>query len=292
MASNRISAATALLWLASSVAGIVPIGCQSPRSAAIESSGNGPIVQAHAVLTVSEGKRLIARAVARMPIVENALRDGMVIVCKGTTTTYVAEELLGKEIAPGAFVLGRVTPQKGGKEIPKTEPMPEVVLVKGKHRPDLTLDQALQQLGPNDVVIKGGNALDYAGKTVGVWIGNPTGGTTGKIVPAVAQRKAHLVVPIGLEKQVSGKVADIAATINQPIEQLTKSPQMRILPGRVVTEIEALKILANVEAFQASAGGIGGAEGAVWIVWRGKRENVEAARQIVAGIQGEEPFIR
>jgi len=267
------------------------MGCQMPPSATDRAQGQEQIVQAHAVFTVSESKRLIAKAVARMPIVANALRNGMVIVCRGTTNTYVAEELLGRKIPHGAFVLGNVTPQKGGKQLPKADTMPEVVLVKGQHRPDLALDEALQRLAPGDVVLKGGNALDYANKTVGVWIGSPTGGTTGKIMPIIAARKAHLVIPIGLEKQVAGKVTDIADKTTQSVDDLTKLPRMRILTGHLVTEIEALKILANVEAFQASAGGIGGAEGAVWMVWRGRPEDVEKARQIAASVQGEPPFI-
>jgi hypothetical protein len=216
----------------------------------------------------------------------------MVIVCRGTTNTYVAEELLGRKLPHGAFVTGRVTPQQGGAEIPKLDPIPEVVLVKGRHRPDLTLDKALEQLKAGDVVIKGGNALDYLNKTAAVWTGSPTGGTTGKIVPYITDRKAHLVIPIGLEKQVSGKVTDIAAKVNQQVDDLTKLPRMRILPGQIVTEIEALRILANVDAFQASAGGIAGAEGAVWLVWRGKREDVEAARKLAESLQGEPAFIR
>lgn len=251
----------------------------------------GRVSQAHAVLTVSEGKRLIAKAVARMPIVQAALRDGLVIVCKGTTNTYVAEELLGKQVPHGSFVTGRVTPKKGGEQLPRTEAMPEVVLIKGQHRPDLSLDEALRQLSPGDVVIKGGNALDYDHQTVGVWHGSATGGTTGKILPAVAAHKAHLIIPVGLEKQVAGTVTDIVDRINEPVDDLAGLPRMRILPGQVVTEIEALKMLADVEAFQASAGGIGGAEGAVWIVWRGTRGNVEKARSIVDGIQGEPPFV-
>jgi len=293
MSWNRIIPRTMIAGLALSVAGVALIGCQSPRSVPVGRGPGDQIVQGHAVFTVSESKRLIAKAVARMPIVENALRSGMVIVCKGTTNTYVAEELLGTQIPHGAFVLGRVTPRKGGRPVPKEESMPEVVLVKGQHRPDLTLDEALERLGPGDVVIKGGNALDYASRTAGVWTGSPTGGTTGKIIPPIEERKAHLVIPIGLEKQVAGKVANVAAKVNQPADNVTPGlPRMRILPGQIITEIEALEILANVDAFQASAGGVGGAEGAVWIVWRGKRENVEAAQRIAASIQGEEPFVR
>ena len=248
-------------------------------------------VLAHAVFTVAESKRLIAKAVARMPLVQRALKRGKVIVCKGTTNTYVAEELLGRPIPHGAYVIGNVTPPKGGRSMPQVERMPEVVFVDGKHRPDMTLDQALEELQPGDVVIKGGNALDYAHRTVGVWTGSASGGTVGKIMPLIAKRKAHLVMPIGLEKSVPGRIEDIAARTTDRSSYLTEVPRMRVLKGRIVTEVEALQILANVEAFQASAGGVGGAEGAVWLIWQGTRENVERARAIAAAVQGEKPFL-
>ena len=51
---------------------------------------------------------------------------------------------------------------------------------------------------PGDVVIEGGNALDYKNKPVGVDIGSPDSGTTGTIFAYVVGRKAYLVIPIGL----------------------------------------------------------------------------------------------
>lgn len=274
------------------VFGLLLVGCHAARPDG--SSGPGldspQTVRAHAVLTVAESKRLIAKAVARMPVVQTALKDGMVIVCKGTTNTYVAEELLGRPIAHGAYVLGRITPRKDGRLLPAAEPMPEVVLVNGQHRPDLKLDDALRQLRPGDVIIKGGNALDYAGKTAAVWIGSSTGGTTGKILPHVGPGKAHLIVPIGLEKQIAGSVSRTAQAINESVETIGTLPRMRVLPGEIVTELEALSILADVQAFQASAGGIAGAEGAVWLIWHGPRSAVDHAAQIIADIHGEPPF--
>ena len=65
------------------------------------------IVQAGAILTVAESKRLIGKAVAQMPIVKNALANGMVIIIKGTTNRYVAEEITGQKIEPAEFVTGR-----------------------------------------------------------------------------------------------------------------------------------------------------------------------------------------
>ena len=105
-------------------------------------------------------------------------------------------------------------------------------------------------------MIKGGNVLDYANKTVGVWTGSPTGGTTAKIMPYVTSRGAHLVNPIGLEKLVAGRPLDIACRVNAIADEVPGLSWMRILKGHIVTEIEALKILANVEGFQASAGGV------------------------------------
>lgn len=75
------------------------------------------------------------------------------------------------------------------------------------------------------------------------------------------------------------------------MKSLTNLPAMFPLTGQIVTEIEAMEILAQVKAFQASAGGIGGAEGASWIVWRGDEEKVRKGLEIAKSIQGEKPFL-
>jgi hypothetical protein len=244
------------------------------------------------VLTVAEGKRLIAKAVAQMPIVREALKNGMVIVTKGTTNTYVAEELTGRKIRHGAYVLGRTYPAKGGKRLEAGESMSEVVLVKGEVRDDLSLAEAVKKLGPGDVVIKGANALDYESKTAAVIVTSSAAGTTGTILPYVGARKAHLVIPVGLEKQVSGKAIDIVRKMREPVESLNSIPTMFLLTGHIVTELEALELLADVSVFQAAAGGIGGAEGSVRLVCRGPRENVERSMQLAAEIQGEPAFVQ
>ena len=110
-------------------------------------------------------------------------------------------------------------------------------------------------------------------------------------MPYVVARKVHLIIPVGLEKQVSGKVADIADKMREPVEGLARTPSMFLMTGHIVTEIEALKALAGVSAFQAAAGGIGGAEGAVWLVFRGTRPQVQKALKITTPVQGEPPFV-
>lgn len=242
-------------------------------------------VQAGMVLTVAQGKRLIAKAVVEMPIVKDALQNGTVVVTKGTTNTYIAEALLGISIEPGALVFGRITPRHGKDPFAGATPMPEVIFVKGKHNPDMTLVEAMEQLAPGDVVIKGANALDYASKTAAVMIGAPNAGTTGTIMPYVVARKAHLVIPIGLEKQISGDVVQMHQKMRQPVESLNTVPSMFLLTGHIVTELEALKLLTGAEVFQAAAGGIGGAEGGVWLIARGPRQAVEKALALAEEIQ-------
>jgi hypothetical protein len=250
------------------------------------------IAQAQIVFTVSESKRLIARAVARMPVVKEALKNGIIIIAKGTTNTYVAEEITGKKIPHGAYVLGRTYPEKGGEKLGEVKSIGEVVLVKGKHREDLSLAEAVKMLKPGDVVIKGANALDHQNSLAAVITGSSSAGTTGKILPYVGARKAHLIVPVGLEKQVAGSPIEIVRKAREPIESLNEVYPMFLLPGRIVTELEALNLLADVSVFQAAAGGIGGAEGAVRLVCRGPREKVQKALRLAEQIQGEPPFVQ
>ena len=62
---------------------------------------------AEVVLTPSEGKRLIAKAIAHMPIVQLAKENGTIIIAISTTNAYVVEELLGNEIKDkGMFAAG------------------------------------------------------------------------------------------------------------------------------------------------------------------------------------------
>jgi hypothetical protein len=248
------------------------------------------IVQAQAILTVSESKRLIAKGVAQMPIIKNALANGMVIIVKGTTNAYVAEEITGRKIEKAASVRGRVQPEKGGMKLPEVKALPDVILDKGKPV-DMPLNEAVKQLKPGDVVIKGANALDYKNRLAAVHIGDPSGGTTGITMPYVVARKAYLVIPVGLEKLVAGDLVDLTLKMREPMETLNRLPSMFLLTGEIVTELEAIKVLTGAIAFQCSAGGIGGAEGAVWLVFRGTREQVSGALKLVQSLQGEPPYV-
>jgi len=249
------------------------------------------IVQGQAILTVSESKRLIGKGVAEMPIIKNALANGMLIIVKGSTNAYVAEEITGKKIDKAAFVRGRIQPTKGGKRLPEVKALPDVILNKGKPV-DISLQEAVKELKPGDVVVKGANALDYKNRLAAVDILDPSAGTSGITLPYVVARKAHLVIPVGLEKLVAGDLVDLTLKMREPMETLNPPlPSMFLLTGEIVTELEAIKVLTGTSAFQCSAGGIGGAEGSVWLVFRGTKEQVSKALKLVQSIQGEPPYV-
>jgi len=46
------------------------------------------------VLNPSESRRLLAKATVALPEVQNAMKNGMIIIGRGITNAYVTEELL------------------------------------------------------------------------------------------------------------------------------------------------------------------------------------------------------
>jgi hypothetical protein len=283
---------------------VIAIGVPLMFSGILAAAESGPdkIVQSGAILTVAESKRLIAKAVVQMPIVKNALENGTVIVIKGTTNAYIAEELTGKKSDHAAFVTGRVEPEKGTKYIPQVKAINHLVLEKGKVL-DIPLPDAAKKLKAGDVVIKGANALDYKNKLAATNILDPVGGTLGATWPISIARKVHVVIPVGLDKLVAGDVVDLTLKMREPIEQLPAPagtspsafpgynvPSMWLLTGEIVTELEAIKILTGATAFQSSGGGVSGAEGAVWIIFRGTRDQVTKALELTRSVQGEPPY--
>jgi hypothetical protein len=242
------------------------------------------------VLTVAEGKRLIARGVAALPAVQQAMADGIVVVTKGSTNAYVAEELLGAPIAKGAYVLGRTLPAQANTSGVFAGNLPEVIFVHGQQS-ELTLKEVVLQMKCGDVVIKGANALNRESGTVGLLVGHPEGGTLGVILGSAYGKGLHLICPVGLEKEISEDIQDVAARINQEPE--TSRPGMPSLwpyQPEIVTELEALELLTGVEAHQIGAGGLCGAEGGNWLAVWGDEEQIAATKALIESLQGEPAF--
>lgn len=248
-------------------------------------------MNASIVLTVAQSKRLIARAVVQMPEVQLVLRHGMLAIGRGTTDAYVAEEILGHPIPKEEYVAGRTLPPGVSIGQPGAAPYPDIVLKNGERIEEMPIAQAVDAMKPGDVFIKGGNALNYRQQEVGVLIGHPTGGTCGANYGTVIARKIHLIIPIGLEKLVYEDISTLSRLSRDPNTH-TATPVCTLYPitGIIITEIEALEILCGVKATLLSAGGVAGAEGAVWLLLEGDKEQLDRALILHEELRGEPNF--
>ena len=242
-------------------------------------------------LTVAQGKRLIARGVARHPYVREKMSSGMIIITRGTTNTYIAEELAGLDAPRGSFMLGNMSPVSVGDPAEGVAKHPDVILVDGK-RADIGLEEALKLLKEGDIVFKGGNMLDYENRQVAVCVGSPTGGTVGKIEPYVGDGKATLFIPIGLEKQVYGDLKEYEDALDGKVKRLNGVPRLYVYrTGIVFTEIEAIRQFADVGVFPLASGGIAGREGGISLVVYGPEGEVSKILDEVKSLENEPAFL-
>ncbi|MFX4263439.1 hypothetical protein ACOBQJ_14740 [Pelotomaculum propionicicum] len=249
------------------------------------------------VLTPAAGKRLIARAVAAHPAVQVALRSGTIVIIAGTTNGFVAEEVLAqagqaKEFSRRRFFRGITLPPhmpatETGRLPDETGFPGDVVIVKGEWRQGKTIFDVVDDLREGDIILKGANSLDLSQKRAAVLIGDRRAGTIGASLQAVAGRRVRLLLPVGLEKRISGNLDQLAAKLNAPGAH---GARLLPVPGEVISEIEAVSILSGAAAELVAAGGVCGAEGSVWLAVSGRPEEEKLAGEIIASVAKEPPF--
>jgi hypothetical protein len=231
---------------------------------------------------------LIGVALSRHPDIRRVLEKGILVIIAGSTNGYVAEELLkalGQEEGFTRNGFRRGVTAAPGSNIKNTHDTKDVVIVDGEWQRGKTVYDVADELKTGDLVLKGANAFDGRGKAA-VQIGNRRAGTIGSVLPAVFGRRVKLIVPVGLEKRVLGDVGDLVVMCN---DRETDGPRLCPLPGRIFTELDAIKQLTGAEAFMLAAGGIHGAEGSVWIGVKGEGDRVEAAEKLIREHETESP---
>jgi hypothetical protein len=242
------------------------------------------------VLNPSESRRLIAKATVALPEVQHAFRHGTIIIARGITNAFVTEELLGVRVEPkagltvGMVCAGITTGHSGPPAVTHH------VIRHGKVVEGADSTKEILTFGPDDVFIKGGNAIDPQGNA-GIFTSGLTGGTIGMAWPVVTARGSHLIMPIGLEKLVPSVVEAAKHTGIYHFKWSMGLPA-RVTPvvlGKVLTEIQALAVLAGVNATHVAAGGVGGSEGAVVLSIEGDETRVERAFELIKSIKGEPP---
>ena len=241
------------------------------------------------VLTVAQSKRLIAKGVARYEPVQEALEEGIIAIAKGGTNAYIVEELLGKPIDKNHYVTGQVLPRGVSRsDVDFTSDLPDVVLVKGEPQEGAVATEAVSDMKAGDIFVKGANALNYAPRIAGLLIGHPTGGTLGAAIGTVIARRIRLLIPVGLEKDIPFDIPSVKRKLES---EGGPGPSLWPVHGDIFTEIEALHVLCGVESTAIGAGGVAGAEGAVWMACFGTDEQIAAVKALADELRGEPPFV-
>lgn len=118
-------------------------------------------------------------------------------------------------------------------------------------------------------------------------LGMGNGGTIGKAIGHVMAKGINFIVPVGLEKAVLSPVVESAMEMG--IEKVGHSTGMPVglipVSGKVITEIQALKNLSDVEVFHAASGGISGGEGSVTLLVKGVKAEIEKVIRVYSGLK-------
>jgi hypothetical protein len=255
---------------------------------------------AQVVLTPSESKKLIAKAVARLDVVTNALNSGTIMLHPSSSTYFIIEELTGERPTTNHWVCGVVTPRGMcvematvlGNFTPKevevdVGDLPAGWIIKNKKLcPEMKMSELLASMTSEDVYIKGINALDPAGNA-GILVGYEA--SMGYILSAWRKKKFNIIYPAGLEKLIPTPINQAVSEAKPAKYEYAMGLPTGLFPcpkGKTVTEIDAIEILSSATAIPIAAGGLGGAEGAITLVIKGNDDQVKKAIEYVEQSKG------
>jgi hypothetical protein len=259
----------------------------------------GNTTKALVTLTSAESKRLIANGVIAMPEVKKALKSGTIVIGRGTTNTFIAEEIMQtdaenkavyekKAINKGEYSKGIITHGELTLNLRRGTGN-DIVLKDGKFW-DVRPQDIIPQFKRDDVFFKGASAVDRSGEA-GVLCSSTDAGTVGYALMTLIARDANLIVGVGLEKMVPSvaEATQVTGVYNYKYSTGRPAVLVPLVKAKVVTEIQALAILFGVRATMVGAGGIGGSEGSVVLVIEGDEATVDKAFGFIKSIKGEKP---
>jgi len=251
------------------------------------------VVKSIVVLTASESKRLIAKGIVKLPEVQKAYQNGIIGLPLCTTNAYIYEELCStKLVNKSQYCCGYIC-GKGFCKVSSSKMLPEIVLCKSEEKqldfPKENLILYVKEMTSQDIIIKSGNILDQNLKA-GLLVGERYGGEFGKILPYILAKGIQLIVPMTLNKSVPVAIEKIIPELGiETIERsfcLGRPVGMLPMPGKIFTEVDALKLLTEVDVMPIAMSGIG-EEGCVTLLLKAVKEKIEHAWSIITEIKGE-----
>ena len=235
-------------------------------------------------LTVAEGKRMIAKAIAAMPEVRKALKEGMILLKGGTTVSAVSEELCGEALR----ISGRITP-RGTVTCGMTIFSPHSIVLRcGVPEPaDGHLAEIAGKMGPSDVCVCGANLIDAQGHAA-MMAGRELCGEPGTVIPTLPAEGVFCIVAAGLEKLSPVPIDEACRQAGRKasVWSMGMAVGLVAVPGQVITELEALSILGFQRRWLIGRGGIAGAEGASTFVIEGEEAAIREFTELLRLIKG------
>ncbi len=250
-----------------------------------------------AVLTPTESKKLIAKAVLQTEEMKEALAEDIVVIHPSSTTVFMLEELgiarpaswwiCGLIQPRGLCASGQILDESRGARFEPHKYAHSWMLDKGSLVAQSTLSETLERMGSNSVYIKGANAIDPDGK-VGILFAAKGAGTVGIVIREQRKRGFHILLTVGLEKFIPTKIKDCSKAAALPAISGAHGTPCGVIPiqGRVIHEIQAFQLLCGVEAIPVASGGVAGAEGCVVFILKGTREEIRKAETLLSQIKG------
>ncbi len=234
-------------------------------------------------LLVEEAKELIARAVIEHKGLQKSLSEGKVVLKGGTTVSKISEKLTGKPLR----ICGRITERGTVSSLHKNQ-YPHTVLLEEKQSKNIdnTVHEEFGKLTEKDTVIIGANALDAWGH-VAMMAGSPGGGNIGRSLSFLYAEGVKIIIPVGLEKLIPGNLTEIIKNSSRKGKAFSYGMSVGLLPlyGQVITELEAIRLLADVECQVIGAGGLSGANGSYTLEIWGEDEEVIRILDIIQDIK-------
>jgi len=260
------------------------------------------------VFTPTESKYLISKAIADSEKIRNALKTGIIAMHPCTTGYSLFNTITGRKNKGNVWVTGMIVKKglcieantkvgkvdsKAGTGLGKSLADPglyphTMVLYKGEEVVGWTIYDLMKKMGPGDVYVKGVNAIDI-NHHVGVCIGSLAEGTIGKIIKARQEKGFEILCPVGYEKLIPVTIEEASSFVARPKEYaMGQRIGIRPVNGTVITEVNALYMLAGVKAVPICAGGVHGGEGSICIAVEGTDEQVQKAIEVSESVKGIE----
>lgn len=235
-------------------------------------------------LTGNESKRLIAKAAVLSAEVQHRInQEHQILLIGGTTVSAMSEELgFGPMRISGRIDAG------GTRTALNVVHAPHSLLIRDGQavNADKNIQTIMSQLGCEDLIVTGANAIDIHGRAA-LAFAELGGGGRGRALNNAYLHGVPMLVLCGLNKLVP----DIGAiTANQCHAETERSMGAAIglynIFGPIITEIKAFEILFHIQAVAIAGSGIGSGEGSRTFLLIGEEENINSAWDQILALKG------